>query len=131
MKIFKSDRLNEKFKTLKIQYDIRHGLNESYSVYFDISNSKRVVKFCKENNVGILGIEGFLLDDKYIIDLMNIYDATIGGIGNDFYNFVKISTSRAPYFLEDEKTMQHPSQVMEFNFIEKDNFENLATKELK
>jgi hypothetical protein len=75
-KLFEDDSLNSRFKQLEIPAVVRHG-----RTYFNISECKAVIQFCRENGIAVLGMDGFEFLGEFIINLFDIYDASSSGRG--------------------------------------------------
>jgi len=108
-KLFENVSLNSRFKQLKIPLVVRDG-----NTYFNISECKAVIQFCRENGIAVLGMDGFEFRGKFIIDLLDIYDASslVRGKWDDFVNK---SIEGALLFISQNN---NKNEFFEFVFVE-------------
>ena len=107
--LFENNLLNSRFKQLNI-----HGVERCGITYFNKSECKNVIQFCKENGIAVLGIDGFEFQGDFIVDLMDIYDASC--LPQDKWDdFVNKSINGAFLFISQNNKK---NEFFEFVFFE-------------
>jgi hypothetical protein len=114
-KIFRNKNLTDKF--IKLNFDlIWYNQNTFYVHYKDCLN---VLNFCLQNNIGVLGIDGVIVNNGDVdFDLSEIYDAsTITNL--KWEDFIDKSITGAQNFISDNKKK---NGFFEFVFIEMEEY---------
>lgn len=119
IKLFENDYLNIAFYKANISYILRNDI-----IYFDVNNVDKVINFCKIFKISILGIDSFELEKEFIVDLMEIYDASTL-VGENWEIFIEKSIKGALSFIKQNK---NPAAVFEFVFIEQNEYLDLLLK---
>jgi hypothetical protein len=85
--------------------------------YFRADDCEKIFKFCEENSIGILGMDGFTSDGKHLIDVMDIYDPSSCFNNMPRVDFIRESINGARMFLNNRK---EKDEYFEIVFAEKE-----------
>ena len=98
------------------------------SPYFIAADCEKIFKFCESNDIAILGIDGFEINGKYWIALLDyIYDAS-SLVGVPWAEFMEKSINGARLFINEVKSDE---KYFEFVFCKKIKYQQNIEYKIK
>jgi hypothetical protein len=83
-----------------LENDELNSLQRSGEIYFKEDSFIKLLELCRQNNIAIIGIEGFEVDGEKIIPVADLIADYSDADANSWEEYIKICNSSAKLFFE-------------------------------